>query len=174
MSRQEILQLQQQVARLDAALVHCYGYTIHLKTSGGSGPKTSFEWQIEIEQLVGDRWRVDFPDDCGKPMSFPAPPMKYSKRVTPDRRGQNKPSYTTAAEGKPSRCRGCGMPQGQGHYQGCFDPSCMRLKLPKITIPKPGTANWYKSNGKLMRELEVHEQETAHIRNMRKRNGVSQ
>lgn len=96
--------------------------------------------------LKGTRDPFANPAAASVPVKAASKPRKAAAR-------KNGPSYTTATESKPSRCRGCGMQAGKGHFTGCFDRSVQTLQLPKWTAKKVGSAAWMKSKGKLLQGI---------------------
>lgn len=101
------------------------------------------------------------------PVKAPVKPRKAAAR-------KNGSSYTAATESKPSRCRGCGMQAGKGHFQGCFDRSVQVLQIPKWVARKINSAAWLKSNAKLMNDIAAHDESNKYARAERAKQSVAQ
>ncbi len=52
----------------------------------------------------------------------------------------------------PTRCTGCGMHAGGGHYDGCW-PIGKLYALPKLSTPKPGTAAHAKPHAQIVTRI---------------------
>ncbi len=128
----------------------------------------SVDGKVDVANRLHDlredwnRLAGDYPQAAQvKPEPIRKPPKPRARK--------NGPSYTPEREGKPSRCRGCGMPAGGGHYQGCFDRSVQMLALPAMKSVKPGTAAWMKTNAKLELAISESNDNLKHERKRRER-----